>query len=282
MDKLNIIQWIKNAKTSEKKPIFFIGPCVLENDDINIKVANVIKEIEQKYAANIVFKASFDKANRTDINSERGPGIEKGIQQLNNIKITFDLPIITDIHLPQQADIVSEYVDIIQIPAFLSRQTDILVAAAKTRLPVNIKKGQFLSPKEAIEAIKKVKQNNNNNIFITERGTFFGYHDLINDFRSVKVLQDEALVIYDITHSQQKPALYGSSSGGGRRFEPWLARAAFGSGVDGYFIETHPDPKNAISDKHTQFPLQYLQFLVEDLIKLHNFSSQLHDWTEFN
>ena len=225
------------------------GPCALESADIARKVAGNLKEICAKLNINYVFKSSFDKANRSSITSYRGPGLEEGLKILSEIKREFNVPIVTDIHAPEQAQIVAEVADIIQIPAFLCRQTDLLVAAAKTGKIVNIKKGQFLAPEQMESLVKKVEDAGNNNILLTDRGTSFGYNNLVVDFRGIEIMQKFGYpVVFDATHSVQLPGANGTCSGGDRRFVPTLAKAAMAVGANALFFEVHPDPDNALCD----------------------------------
>ena len=225
------------------------GPCVAENFEVLDATAKKLKEITQKLGINFIFKSSFDKANRSAITSYRGPGIEKGLEMLGEIKSKYNIPIVTDIHLPEQAVIAAEVVDILQIPAFLCRQTDLLVAAAKTGKIVNIKKGQFLAPEQMGTLVKKVEDSSNSNVLLTDRGVTFGYNNLVVDFRSIPIMQSFGYpVVFDATHSVQLPGANGTCSGGDRRFVPVLAKAAMGAGANALFFEVHPDPDNALCD----------------------------------
>lgn len=225
------------------------GPCVIESMEILEKTAEGLKEITQKLGINFVFKSSFDKANRSSINSFRGPGLEKGLEMLAKIKKEYDLPIVTDIHLPEQAAIAAEVADILQIPAFLCRQTDLLVAAAKTGKIVNIKKGQFLAPEQMKPLVKKVEEAGNSNIVLTDRGVTFGYNNLVSDFRAIPIMQSIGYpVIFDATHSVQLPGSGDECTGGDRKFVPVLAKSAMAAGADGLFFEVHPDPDKALCD----------------------------------
>lgn len=225
------------------------GPCVAENFEVLDATAKKLKEITQKLGINFIFKSSFDKANRSAITSYRGPGIEKGLEMLGEIKSKYNIPIVTDIHLPEQAAIAAEVIDIIQIPAFLCRQTDLLVAAAKTGKIVNIKKGQFLAPEQMGTLVKKVEDSGNSNVLLTDRGVTFGYNNLVVDFRSIPIMQSFGYpVVFDATHSVQLPGANGTCSGGDRRFVPVLAKAAMGAGANALFFEVHPDPDNALCD----------------------------------
>lgn len=225
------------------------GPCVIESQDIIDEVAGTLKEITSKLGINYVFKSSFDKANRSSIEGFRGQGIDKGLEMLNNVKTKFEVPIVTDIHLPEEAEKASEVADILQIPAFLCRQTDLLLAAGKTGKIVNIKKGQFLAPQQMKPLAKKVEGTGNSNILFTERGTTFGYGNLVVDMRSVEIMQEGGYpVVFDATHSVQLPSMSGSSTGGDRRFVPILAKSAIAAGVNALFFEIHPNPDKALCD----------------------------------
>lgn len=251
------------------------GPCVIENEDIVFKTCEFLKTLCNKLDVNFIFKSSYDKANRSSINSFRGPGIHKGLDILSKVKKEFNVPIVTDIHIPDEANMAKEVVDILQIPAFLSRQTDLLVAAAKTGCVVNIKKGQFLSPYQMKETAKKVSDSGNDRILITDRGTSFGYNNLVVDFRSVPIIQDDLgyPLIFDATHSVQLPGANGTNSGGERRFVPTLAKAAIASGAKGLFFEVHPNPNCALCDGANMIDFDTAQLLfkkVNDIFKLVN------------
>ena len=241
------------------------GPCAAESQEILDETAEKLKEITTKLGINFVFKSSFDKANRSSIYSYRGPGLEKGLEMLQSVKDKFDLPIVTDIHVPEQAEPVSKVADILQIPAFLCRQTDLLVAAAKTGKIVNIKKGQFLAPEQMGTLVKKVEECGNHNILLTDRGCSFGYNNLVVDFRAVPIMQSFGYpVVFDATHSVQLPGAQGTCSGGDRRFVPTLAKAAVASGANVLFFEVHPDPDKAKCDGPNMIPLDK----AEDLFKI--------------
>ncbi len=232
------------------------GPCVIESMDIMEETAKTLKEITTKLDINFVFKSSFDKANRSSLDNYRGPGLEKGLKILAEIKEKYNIPIVTDIHSAEQAAPVSEVADILQIPAFLCRQTDLLVAAAKTGKIVNIKKGQFLAPEQMKGLIKKVEDSGNPNILVTDRGVTFGYNNLVVDFRAIPIMSSFGCpVIFDATHSVQLPGANGCSSGGDRRFVPTLARAAMAAGANGLFFEIHPEPDKALCDGPNMLPL---------------------------
>ena len=240
---------LKDFEIGGDKLTILAGPCAIESMEILDETAQGLKEITKKLGINYVFKSSFDKANRSSINSFRGPGLEKGLEMLNIIKTKYDLPIVTDIHTPDQAKPTAEVADILQIPAFLCRQTDLLVAAAKTGKIVNIKKGQFLAPEQMGPLVKKVEDSGNNNIMLTDRGTSFGYNNLVVDFRGISIMQSFGYpVVFDATHSVQLPGANGTSSGGDRRFVPQLAKAAMAVGANVLFFEVHPDPDKALCD----------------------------------
>lgn len=256
---------------------FFViaGPCVIESLDHSLRTSAVLAQIGEKLGVSIVYKSSFDKANRSAIGSHRGPGLEDGLAILERVKNETGLPILTDIHETEQVSSVAEVADILQIPAFLARQTDLLQAAAASGRHVNIKKGQFMAPGDMANAVKKASYalpagcNAQDQIWLCERGTTFGYHDLVVDMRGLAIMRDTGCkVIFDASHSVQRPAALGDRSGGNREAIPALARAAVAAGVDGLFIETHPDPENAMSDAATVWPLDRLESLLRDLIAI--------------
>ncbi len=244
---------------NKSNPTWIIGPCMLENYDLCMQVADKLLTLD----LSIIFKGSFDKANRTSGNSVRGPGLEEGLSILERIKKNTGLSVITDIHIPQQAKALSEVVDMIQIPAFLCRQTDLIHAASNFEKPLLIKKGQFMSPYDMKFAVEK----SNTDVVLCERGTMFGYNDLIVDFRSLAIMEEFSPVVYDATHSVQKPGGNNGSSGGNLKFAARLAKAAYNFGISGIFLETHPDPSNALSDKETQIPLNELYNFIEYVVK---------------
>ncbi|WP_160722763.1 3-deoxy-8-phosphooctulonate synthase [Bacillus sp. USDA818B3_A] len=249
--------------------VLIAGPCMLESESLVMETASVIKEITQKYNIPFVFKGSFDKANRSSIYSERGPGIQKGLEILEKVKKELLLPVTTDIHEVNQAEVVGEVVDIIQIPAFLCRQTDLLVSAAKTNKIVNIKKGQFLAPWDMNNAVVKIRESGNNKILLTERGTTFGYNNLVVDLRSLPTMRElDAPVVFDATHSVQIPGGLGTATGGKREFVPYLARAATAVGIDALFVETHPDPDHALSDGPNMIKLDQLEEFLKPIIEI--------------
>ena len=246
------------------------GPCVIESEEQVMLVASRMKAITEVLGIPYTFKASFDKANRTSINSFRGPGIEKGLRILQKVKDTYSLPICTDIHEPWQAEPVAEVCDILQIPAFLCRQTDLLVAAAKTGKCINIKKAQFLAPWDMKNCVDKVRESGNDNVMICERGSTFGYNTLVVDMTGLRVMKEfDVPVIFDATHSVQKPGGNGTSTGGNRQFVEYLAKAAIAVGVDGLFMETHPDPEHALSDGPNMVPLDEMNDLLCKLLRVY-------------
>ena len=251
-------------------PLLLIaGPCVLENESLTLSIAERLAEIAARLKVQLVFKASFDKANRTSIDSFRGLGLEAGMAILKKIRETTGLPVTTDIHESYQAAPVGEVCDLIQIPAFLARQTDLLVAAARTGKAVNVKKGQFLAPWDMRHVVAKLVDSGCRNVLLCERGTFFGYGRLVNDMRAIPQLQElEAPVIFDATHSVQEPGGLGATTGGNRAMVEPLARAAVAVGVDGLFFETHPDPDSSPSDGPNMIPLDDFQSLIERLLTL--------------
>lgn len=240
---------LKNFEIGSNKLTIIAGPCAAESAEILDITAAGLKKITQKLGINFAFKSSFDKANRSSITSYRGPGIEKGLEMLAEIKTKYNVPIVTDIHIPEQAAIAAEVADVLQIPAFLCRQTDLLVAAAKTGKIVNIKKGQFLAPEQMGTLVKKVEDSGNKNILLTDRGVSFGYNNLVTDFRAIPIMQSFGYpVVFDATHSVQLPGAQGACSGGDRRFVPVLAKAAMAAGADALFFEVHPNPEKALCD----------------------------------
>lgn len=266
---------INNFEIANDKPFTLIaGPCVIENRDHALTIAEDIKNICDETNTNFIFKASFDKANRTNIKSIRGVGLQEAEGIFSEIKINFKCPILTDVHNELQCKEISNWddlIDVVQIPAFLCRQTDLLIAAGNTKKIINVKKGQFLSPHEIPNIIEKIKSTKNENIMITERGTSFGYNNLVNDFRSLEIMKrNEYPIIFDATHSVQEPGGLGGSSGGKREFVPILSTAAISIGIAGLFIETHEDPDNAPSDGPNMLHIKDLKELI---IKLQDFDN---------
>ncbi len=250
-------------------PLLIIaGPCILENDAINMRIGETMRDACAKHGLSFVFKASFDKANRSSVKSARGPGLERGCDMLAKLKSALGVPVTTDIHEPQQAARAAQAVDILQIPAFLARQTDLLAAAAATGRAVNVKKGQFMAPAEMAGAIGKLRESGAKQIMLTERGTFFGYHRLVNDFAGVgDMMQMGVPVCFDATHSTQKPG-EGETSGGNPHHAPLLARAAVAAGVDAIFLECHPDPAASLSDRSTIQLLDRMPALLGQLAEI--------------
>jgi 2-dehydro-3-deoxyphosphooctonate aldolase (KDO 8-P synthase) len=258
---------VGKIKIGEKQPLVLIaGPCVIESESLCLETGKAIKEIAAKLRIPYIFKSSFDKANRMSLESYRGPGLKKGLEVLSKVKKALNLPILTDIHCSKDISDVAKVADIIQIPAFLCRQTDIVIAAARTGKVVNIKKGQFLAPWDIQPIIKKIESTGNKKILITERGVSFGYNNLVSDFRALKIMRDLGYpVIYDATHSIQIPGGKGTSSGGERQFVAGLSRAAVAFGCDGLFLEVHPDPDQAPCDGPNMINLMELEQLLKQV-----------------
>ena len=247
------------------RPVYLAGPCVVESRDFAIEVAVTIKLIADRHGVPLVFKSSFDKANRSSESSFRGLGEESGLEALAEVKRVTGLPVITDIHHPEQAARAAADVDVLQVPAFLCRQTDLLHACGETGLPVNVKKGQFLAPEDMANVVEKVRATGNERVALTERGSTFGYHNLVVDMRGLPIMRNFAPVIFDATHSLQLPGGLGHATGGAREFHPYLARAAAAAGVDGFFIEVHPNPPEAMSDATTQLSFDEFDRLIGQL-----------------
>lgn len=252
--------------------VLIAGPCVIEDYETTYEIASFLKEVTQQMDIKFIFKASYDKANRTSVNSFRGPGLIKGLEILARIKADLGVTILSDVHRITEVKHAAEVLDIIQVPAFLCRQTDFILEIAKTGKPVNIKKGQFLAPWDVANIVEKVTSTGNRRIIITERGTMFGYNNLVVDFRSIKIMQDKTgwPVIFDATHSVQLPGGAGASSGGQREFAPILARAAVAAGADGVFIEVHPDPDKALCDGPNSLKLDTIYKVLAQLIAIRN------------
>jgi len=264
--KLNIIPKIKHTESNN----FFLlaGPCAIEGEDMAMRIAEKVIRITDDLKIPVIFKGSFKKANRSRIDSFTGIGNEKALKILQKVSNTFDVPTVTDIHEVKDAALAAEYVDVLQIPAFLVRQTDLVVAAAKTGKVVNLKKGQFMSPESMQHAVKKVSDSGNNQVLITDRGTMFGYQDMLVDFRGIPTMQQFAPTILDITHSLQQPNQSSGVTGGRPDMISTLARAGVAAGIDGLFLETHFDPANAKSDGANMLDLQYLEKLLSDLVAI--------------
>ena len=269
-----------NFNVGIDQPLFLIaGPCVIESEDMTLRVAEELKSICIKLGVPFIFKSSFDKANRSSNSTFRGYGMEEGLRILEKVKAQFDLPVLTDIHTTDQVKPVSEVVDVLQTPAFLCRQTDFITAVAKSGRPVNIKKGQFLAPGDMTQVVNKAKEANGNkdNIMVCERGVSFGYNTLVSDMRSLSIMREtNCPVVFDATHSVQQPGGKGDRSGGQSEYVPLLARAAVASGISGIFMETHPNPKEALSDGPNAVPLDHMSELlgtlkdIDELVKSRN------------
>lgn len=259
-----------NTEIGKGLPLCIIaGPCVIEEYSIMLKIAKTLKDITQKLGLPYIFKASYDKANRTSISSFRGPGIDEGLEMLSSIRKEVGVPVTSDIHLMEEAEKASKVLDLIQIPAFLCRQTDFILAAARTGKPVNIKKGQFLAPWDMANVIKKAESTGNKNLLITERGASFGYNNLVSDMRSIPIMQKTGCpVVFDATHSVQLPGGQGDSSGGNREYAPVLARAAVAAGADAVFMEIHPDPDKALCDGPNSLRLDDAEKIITQLARI--------------
>ncbi len=262
---------IKNFLIGENQPLTIIcGPCVIETEDFTLRAAEELKKIFSRHPFQFIFKASYDKANRTSIHSFRGPGMEEGLRILNRVQKEFDLPVLTDIHTTEEAPIAGAVCDIIQIPAFLCRQTDLIIAAGKTPAAVNVKKGQFVSPWDMKNVVEKLTACGQKRIILTDRGTSFGYNNLVSDMRAIPIMQSFGFpVCFDATHSVQLPGGLGNASGGQREFIPTLAKASIAAGANALFIEAHPNPTLAKSDAGTVMPYDALQILLSQLERLY-------------
>ncbi len=255
--------------SNNKKISFILGPCQIENEETTFKIAESIHTICKKLKINFIFKSSFDKANRSSVNGGRGVGLEKGLEILKKIKEHFKCPILTDVHNPEDCYKISKVVDVIQIPAFLCRQTDLILAAAETGLPLNIKKGQFLSPWEMENVIEKINSKNNFNIMLCERGTCFGYNNLVADMRSLQIMKETSYpVVMDVTHCLQHPGGLGKSSGGDNKYIEAICRAATAVGISAIFIETHLNPNNSPSDSEVMLKLSNLENVLNQILKI--------------
>ena len=249
----------------------FAGPCQLENEKHALEVANELKKITDKLSIGLIYKTSFDKANRTSLKGKRGAGLEKSLPVFDRIRKELGVPVLTDVHTIEHCEVVSKHVDVLQIPAFLCRQTDLLIAAAKTGKVINVKKGQFLAPWDMVNVTKKIEDSGNKNILVTERGASFGYNTLVSDMRSLPIMAKNGYpVVFDATHSVQQPGGMGDKSGGQREFVEYLARAAIAVGVAAVFMETHPDPDNAPSDGPNMVPLSKMSGLLNQLLQIDN------------
>jgi 2-dehydro-3-deoxyphosphooctonate aldolase (KDO 8-P synthase) len=252
-----------------RPPLFIAGPCVVESRDHALKMAEMLLKLRDELGIQLVFKASYDKANRTSIHSFRGPGLDEGLAILDEVRRASGLPVLSDVHDASQAAAAGEVLDVIQIPAFLCRQTDLIAAAARTGKPVGVKKGQFLSPEETRNILTKGDEAGNAKVFLTERGSSFGYQNLVVDMRSFPIMRSYGRpVVYDITHSMQRPGGEGTSTGGTRQFARPLARAAAATGVDGFFMEVHDNPEAALSDRTTQLDPATARATIEDILRI--------------
>ena len=268
----NNIQLDKGIFGNDKKLSLIAGPCVLESHSHAKKMVESLLDINSKHNLNFVYKTSFDKANRTSFDGVRGLGIDESLKIFSELKREYKIKILTDVHTEEQCQLVAEHVDILQIPAFLCRQTDLLIAAAKTNIIVNVKKGQFLAPWDMKNVVKKIENSGNQKILVTERGTSFGYNTLISDMRSLDIMKEELKypIIFDATHSVQSPGGKGDKSGGDRRFVPTLAKAAVSAGIAGVFMETHDNPDKAPSDGPNMVNIKDLEILIMKLLEIDN------------
>ncbi len=245
------------------------GPCVIESRELCLRVGEFLAELGERLGVGIIFKSSFDKANRTSLRSFRGPGLEEGLKILEDVAAATGLPVTTDIHLPEQAEAVGQVVDVVQVPALLCRQSDLLIAAGRTGRVVNVKKGQFMAPEDMVHVAEKIRSTGNDNIWLTERGTSFGYHNLVVDMRSIPIMAATGCtVVFDATHSVQRPAAMGTCSGGDRTMAPVLARAAVAAGAHGVFMEVHPEPEQALCDGPNSLALRDVEGLVRELMAI--------------
>jgi len=261
---------LNNLKIGNDKPFFVIaGPCVIENEQLVMETANRLKQITESLGIGFVFKSSFDKANRSSLDSFRGPGMEQGLKILNKVKTEVGVPVLTDVHEDTPLDEVASVVDVMQTPAFLARQTNFILNVARQGIPVNIKKGQFMAPWDMQNVVDKAKSTGNDNIMLCDRGTSFGYNTLISDMRGLAVMRRTGCpVIFDATHSVQQPGGNGLTSGGDRTMVPVLARSAIAAGIAGVFMEVHPDPDNALSDGPNMVPLDKVEILLRQLSEI--------------
>jgi len=261
---------IDHIEIGGNSPLVLIaGPCVIESEDQIRKTVEGLKEITSEMNIPFIFKSSYDKANRTSIKSYRGPGLEKGLKILEKVKEEFDIPILIDVHRIEEVELVSKVADILQVPAFLCRQTDLIISIARTGKPVNVKKGQFLAPWDMKNVIEKIESTGNKNILLTERGSCFGYNNLVVDMKSLPIMRSFGYpVVFDATHSVQKPGGRGTATGGEREYVPFLAQAAVATGIDGLFLEVHPDPEEALSDGPNMIGLNRVRELLEKLIRI--------------
>ncbi len=262
---------IGNLTIEENGPLFLIaGPCVVEDEETTLRVASFLKETSHAMDLPVIFKTSYDKANRTSLDAYRGPGVEKGLEIIQRVKEETGLPVLSDVHEMPEIEKAAKVLDVIQIPAFLCRQTNLILSAARTGLPINLKKGQFLSPREMEPAIGKITSTGNRKVLITERGASFGYNNLVVDMRSIAIMKDFGFpVVFDATHSVQLPGSGGTSTGGQREFVEYLSRAAVAAGANGVFMEVHPSPDSALCDGPNSLPLDQVRPLLTMLQKIH-------------
>ncbi|GMT48606.1 MAG: 2-dehydro-3-deoxyphosphooctonate aldolase [bacterium] len=279
-----MIKWLENVGirdltyAKEKRFILIAGPCVIEDPDQTESIAKAILSVIEPLGIPFVFKASYDKANRTSIKGYRGVGMETGLAVLHHIRETYKIPVLSDVHSVEEIQSAKKVLDFIQIPAFLSRQTDLIVEAAKTNKVINVKKGPFLSPYDMGHVIEKIRSTGNNKFLITERGTTFGYNSLVNDFTGIPVMSNYAPVLFDATHSVQSPGGQNGRSGGNRPFIPTLARAAIAAGAVGLYLEVHPDPERSLSDSAVVFPLSRLKLLLKECLEIYELVSRFPKW----
>lgn len=261
---------IGHIEIGGNRPLVLIaGPCVIESEDQVRKTIEGLKEITGEINIPFIFKSSYDKANRTSIKSYRGPGLDKGLEILEKVKREFDIPLLVDVHQIEEVKLVSKVADILQVPAFLCRQTDLIISIAKTGKPINVKKGQFLAPWDMQNVIEKIESTGNKNILLTERGSCFGYNNLVVDMKSLPIIRSFGYpVVFDATHSVQKPGGKGTTTAGEREYVPFLAQAAVATGIDGLFLEVHPQPEKALSDGPNMIRLSRVKELLEKLIKI--------------
>jgi 2-dehydro-3-deoxyphosphooctonate aldolase (KDO 8-P synthase) len=269
------VELARDLALGAEKLILIAGPCAIESLDVCLHTADALRTITARLGIGYVFKASFDKANRTSGRSFRSIGFDESLKILERVRCEVDVPVLTDVHECSQVDSVAAVADVLQIPAFLCRQTDLLVAVGRSGRAVNIKKGQFMAPEDMRFAVEKVCETSNRNVFLTERGSTFGYHNLVVDMRSLPIMRQFAPVVFDVTHSVQMPGGLGGASGGQREFAPYLARAAAAVGVDGFFLETHPQPENALSDGPNMIPLHEMEEFLTSLLTVWNLSKSI-------
>ncbi|MDH4127208.1 MAG: 3-deoxy-8-phosphooctulonate synthase [Spirochaetota bacterium] len=281
-----MIKWLEKigirdlTHIKERRFLLIAGPCVINDPSETENIAKALIEITDSLEIPFVFKASYDKANRTSIKSNRGVGIKTGLAVLHHIRETYKIPVISDVHSVEEIKLAERILDFIQIPAFLCRQTDLLITAAETKKIINVKKGQFLSPHDMKYIIEKINSTGNNKTLITERGTSFGYNNLVNDFRGIPIMSQFSPVIFDATHSVQTPGSENGRSGGNRKYIPSLTRAAIAAGASGLFIEVHPNPDTSQSDSSTIFPLSKLKLLLEEALEIYKLVGNFHKWED--